>query len=266
MPAFISVIRRAEEFRQLVQRHNPELTREECFLMWLQTLRSSDQISVVSARQYMTYYHMSLKSPFEAYSRALKLKCNRFQQHEAKMAKVPSVRTIAMATLRTEPIFAAALALQLALGARWVDLELLERQHVQLDRLDVPPGTFMVTMVGGKTDPESEGQSLLLPKSGHLSAVFLQWLQSIPAEPTLRIFEGLTYERYNAFTKTRLGVSTRFVRHAALNSVASILGEQAAKALGRHRTISSSRNYISRAFWGPTQKSLDATRTVQRIR
>eukprot|EP01059_Diplonema_ambulator_P013244 TRINITY_DN23773_c0_g1_i1.p3 TRINITY_DN23773_c0_g1~~TRINITY_DN23773_c0_g1_i1.p3 ORF type:complete len:126 (+),score=4.95 TRINITY_DN23773_c0_g1_i1:482-859(+) len=113
-----------------------------------------------------------------------------------------------------------------------------------MQRPDLEPGCYIVTFVQGKTDISGAGQSLILQKSGGHAASFVEWFLNTTRRPHDSVFQGLTNNNYNQYLKSKLQVTTRFVRHSTLDWVA--------QAMGRHRSIQSTRGYTSRATWGPT--------------
>ncbi|KAJ9439769.1 hypothetical protein DIPPA_24678 [Diplonema papillatum] len=262
--SFLSVMRRSEAFEKLLRRVDPHITREEAFHLWVQRLLDLGQIQPASARQYLTYFSQSLKTPQAALRRALTGRLELFKKHEAKMSRVPEVSAIREAIPRGSVIQSVALALQLASGARWVDLERLQHFHVQLQRRDLRHDQFMVTWVKGKTDLAGMGQSQILPKSGPLSARFLKWFLAQPSIPPTRlVFQALDKQNYNQYLKEKLGVTTKYIRIASLNAVAGLEGEAAAKALGRHVEVLSTRHYTDRGTWGPAQVTARASKCLQ---
>ncbi|KAJ9465396.1 hypothetical protein DIPPA_00032 [Diplonema papillatum] len=262
--SFLSVMRRSEAFELQLRAIEPHITREEAFHLWVQRLVDLGQIQAASARQYLTYYRQSLKTPQSALRRALTNRLELFRKHEAKMRRVPTLRSIKESIPKGSLVQSAALALQLATGARWVDLERLEHFHVQLQRRDLRSDQFMVTWVKGKTDLAGLGQSQVLPVNGSLSARFLKWFRSQPSSsPSHRVFQTLNKEAYNAYLTEQLGVTSKFIRIAALNRVARTSGEESARALGRHVEVLSTRHYTDRGTWGPVHLTAKAARTLQ---
>eukprot|EP01059_Diplonema_ambulator_P032895 TRINITY_DN6663_c0_g1_i10.p2 TRINITY_DN6663_c0_g1~~TRINITY_DN6663_c0_g1_i10.p2 ORF type:complete len:265 (+),score=51.02 TRINITY_DN6663_c0_g1_i10:797-1591(+) len=253
--SFLSVVRRAEDFRRTLQSIDPSLSHEESFLVWIQRLLEQERVAPVSARQYMTYYKMSLITPEKAYRRFLTRATDSYAKHEEKLERAPKIEDVKRAIRKAAPRVAAALSLQLATACRWVDLHLLRRQHV-VER----PDFLEITFVGGKTDLGNAGQTLTIPATGELTRCFTVWLQTIRQGA---VFAGLQYQVYNAFLAKELGTTSRFVRIAALNAVALNHGETAAQAMGRHKCVESTREYTERRTWGNTLQTQWYSKTIQ---
>eukprot|EP01061_Rhynchopus_euleeides_P006027 TRINITY_DN15109_c0_g1_i1.p2 TRINITY_DN15109_c0_g1~~TRINITY_DN15109_c0_g1_i1.p2 ORF type:complete len:244 (+),score=40.82 TRINITY_DN15109_c0_g1_i1:1002-1733(+) len=242
---------------------DPSLSREECFHLWVQLLLRRQQIQPQSALQYLTYYTQSLRSAHDAMRRASSGQLQVFERHEHKMERVPALETVLEALSKASGTLRAALALQMATGSRWVDLERLRGAHIQLHRADSPPDFFMVTFVRGKTDSRGSGQSLLLPKEGRLSLIFLEWFESQRLAEQAPVFGNLTYTAYNEFLKENLCVTTQLIRHSSLNAVAESRGEEAAQALARHRSVQVTRGYLRRGLWEPVKDTALSTPLLQ---
>eukprot|EP01059_Diplonema_ambulator_P031310 TRINITY_DN569_c0_g1_i3.p5 TRINITY_DN569_c0_g1~~TRINITY_DN569_c0_g1_i3.p5 ORF type:complete len:112 (+),score=16.89 TRINITY_DN569_c0_g1_i3:1375-1710(+) len=104
------------------------------------------------------------------------------------------------------PEKSAAMSLQLATGCRYVDLEKLKVQHVELCKKGLPVHQYMVTFVGGKTDLASTGQSVILERLGTHSKNFIRWLKVPGKVSGEKLFPGLNYVKYNKKVKSCTGL------------------------------------------------------------
>eukprot|EP01060_Flectonema_neradi_P037804 TRINITY_DN7727_c0_g1_i3.p2 TRINITY_DN7727_c0_g1~~TRINITY_DN7727_c0_g1_i3.p2 ORF type:complete len:303 (+),score=16.43 TRINITY_DN7727_c0_g1_i3:460-1368(+) len=252
---------RSRQFWMEARKSQPNLSEEWAFCLWLQSLLDNGKLKPVSASQYITYFFQSRKLCTNLFRRACENAIPTFEAHETKLSQAPTLKEVWETGDLLTGVEAAALNLQAMTAARWVDLRLLQRKHINLHLDD--PDRFMITFVGGKTDRKGEGQSLLLPVSGDRSQRFLQWLRDQPTSPDHYLFQ-LSYSTYNEAIKKHLGVTSRFIRISSLAEVARRTNHVQAQMTGRHRAPSSTQKYIAREFWVSTQATKEGTSCLQR--
>ena len=198
---------------------------------------------------------MASIKPLEAYSRALLRGGNEFERLQQIREKTPPFQSIKKVAEGGSSHLHEALSVQLATASRYIDLARIKEHHVE-----TTPEGLLLNFVGGKTDRSSTGQPIILPPTCRASKILLR--RKAATAPQLFLFPTITYNTYHAFLKMHLNVSTHAIRHAALTHVALQVSEEAAQALGRHRTVSPTRGYTPRVTWASALKSVEATRSL----
>ncbi|KAJ9441803.1 hypothetical protein DIPPA_03878 [Diplonema papillatum] len=259
----LSVVSRAHRYAVEARRFYPALSDEEAFLMWVNRKMMAGELTAESALQYATYFRMSRVDWMGAYRRSVKLTMEQFEGRRTRDAgRTPTKAAIQLVVSRGSSLHAMALRFQWSTACRFVDL-----QRIRLDHMwSVDTGQVMILFVGGKTDPTSRGQGLLLPRSGPFLTPFWEWITiHRPALGTKApLFPNLSRQAYNSFLQEELGVSSHRIRHAALSWVALLEGEQTAMNVGRHLNPRTTRLYTPHHLWQPVLLSAPGTAALQR--
>ncbi|KAJ9468646.1 hypothetical protein DIPPA_19293 [Diplonema papillatum] len=247
----LSVVSRAQRYAEEARRFRPTLSDEEAFLMWVNRKVTAGEIKAESALQYVTYFRMSRVNWMSAYRRSVRLTMDQFEDRRTRDAgRTPSKEEVLQVVSRGPGLHTMALRFQWSTACRFVDL-----QRVRLDHMwSVDKQQVMILFVGGKTDPTSRGQGLLLPRSGAFLTPFWEWItiQRPASGPKAFVFPNLSRQAYNSFLQEELGVPSHRIRHAALTWVAFVEGEQAAMCVGRHLNPRTTRLYTPHHLWQPT--------------
>ncbi|KAJ9466957.1 hypothetical protein DIPPA_06192 [Diplonema papillatum] len=261
-PVMLSVMSRAQRYAEQARCFDPTLSDEAAFLMWVNRKLASGQIKADSALQYMTYFRMSRIDWLGAYRRSVMLEMTQFEDRRSRDAgRTPTKEEILRVVSRESGVLSMALRLQWSTACRFVDLQRLKLDHMW----SVGANQVMILFVGGKTDPTSRGQGLLIPRSGPFLTNFWQWiaLQTQGLGTKEWVFPGLSRQAYNNFLQERLGVPSHRVRHAALTRVAQVEGERSAMNVGRHLNPRTTRRYTPHHLWLPVQETISGTAALQ---
>jgi hypothetical protein len=283
--ALESVIRRSSEFRTMAQRLDPSIPDELASRMWIEQLIDAGSLSGRSADQYCTLLQMSRISGARAYRKGLKGLFCEYDRREESTAKTPQgeevIRQILAFRKGQLALSEVALIFQWSTGCRFVDMARIRRRHIK----DLGH-SFLITLVGGKTDSKKQGQPLLLDKQAINAAIFgrfVTWLDGMRPLAEEMFFGTLTRPSYNTFLTKLLGCTSHFIRHSALTFVANtlafsetpmltpeedraiILPELVARNLARHKTEFNISFYIARETTAAARGTAPAMAILQKM-
>ena len=204
--------------------------------------------------------------PLEAYRRSRQRQLGLFESRHQTVHRLVRGAEVWAILQQVQPcMWTAALALQWSLAARFCDLELLQRHHVQFRGEEI-----LFVLVGGKTDRSGAGQGMLAPRAGPFIAYFLKYLAATllasrrgGKELGGAVFPRIRRQTYNQFLLPTLGLISHYVRHSALTEVAEGVGGQAATGVARHASPRSTQAYTPLHTHLPTQATREGLRVLQ---